>query len=151
MPAFPGVVGSSTVQAALCSLGRGEAVYLFGTAPAAQAIDDSNVVNETILAGIASVSVALTSPCGGPSPMVCIEIAFSAAPGTFEIDIQEADTNADAAFITPTNVAYTVTAVITATNRARVDLSPTGGKFIRVFVKTLTNAVTTRCKITRLA
>ncbi len=86
-----------------------------------------------------------------PPPMVTVELHFSGAPGVFELDIQEADTDADAFYILPSAAAYTVSAVNATTQNARADLSPTGGKFLRVFMKTLTNAVNCWVKITRLA
>ena len=155
MPTFPAAAGSTKIQPALCSLAPGDSAYLFGVAPAgigaAYALDDGNVTAETILAGVASASVALTIKGPGTPPMICLEVGFSAAPGVFELDIQESDTNRDDKFILPTNAAYTVSAVNAATQNARVDLSPTGGKFLRVYMKTLTNAVNTYVKITRLA
>jgi hypothetical protein len=155
MPPFPGAPGSAVVQPALCSLGPGDFAYVFGIPPTAQgssnAIDDTNVVLETILAGIASGSVAFSIKGGGTPPMVCVELTFSAAPGAFELDIQEADTNSDASFILPTNANYTVNTVNALTQKFRIDLSPTGGKFMRVYMKTLTNAVKCSVKITRLA
>jgi hypothetical protein len=155
MPSFPGLPGSSVVQPALCSLGVGDSVYVFGVAPTGQgagnAIDDTNVVSETLLAGVASGSVALVLPRGGAPPMVTLDLAFSGAPGAFELDIQEADVNCDADFILPSNSAYAVIAVNASSQRARVDLSPTGGKFLRVYLKTLTNAVNVKVKISRLA
>jgi hypothetical protein len=133
---------------------------MFGTVPAANAggADDALVVGEEVGGAAlptplyASVPICITPPAqGGPPPMVCFEIGFDGAPGVFELDIQEADTDADAFYITPTNAAYTVTAVVAATNKARVDLQPTGGKFMRVLLKTLTNDVEITVKATRLA
>lgn len=157
MPAYPGSAGSFVpVNSNLSpiALQKGESVYVFGKLAAGATqlpITDATLALETILAGVPSLAVNLQSQAGDPPPAVCVEIRFSAAPGTFEIDIQEADTDADGFYITPSAAAYTVSAVNATTQAARVDLSPTGGKFLRVFIKTLTNAVNVSVKITRLA
>jgi hypothetical protein len=142
----------------------GDSMWMFGIVPAANAggADDKLILGEqpaVPAAGVASIPACITSPVqGGPPPMVTFEFSFyatgtlvPAAPGAFEIDIQEADTDADAFYIQPTNAAYKVTAVNATTQKARVDLSPTGGKFIRVLLLTRTNAVDFVAKVTRLA
>lgn len=153
MPAYPGVAGATVpVNSNLSpiALDRGESCHVFSTVGVHATQLPANANDETILAGTASIAVCLNPVDAAPLPMVCIELHFSAAPGAFELDIQEADTDADAWYITPSNSAYTVTAV-NSNNNARVDLAPTGGRFMRVFMKTLTNVVNTRVKLTRLA
>jgi hypothetical protein len=158
MPLYPGVAGSTVPVASNVSpiaLQKGESAFVFGKLPTTATqlpVSDGNVADETILAGQASIAVNLQPGFEGmPPPMVTVELRFSGAPGAFEVDIQEADTDADAFYITPSNAAYTVTAVVAATGIFRVDLSPTGGKFMRLFMKTLTNGVNCRAKITRMA
>lgn len=158
MPAYPGAALATVPLAqAVTALYPGQSIYLFGvptvtTAPVPP-LDDTNVAFETVTAGESSISVSLaTGLPGNPPPMVCVEISFSAAPGAFELDIQEADTDADAFYILMTaNSAYKVTSVNATTFIARADLSPTGGKFMRVTIPTLTNAVKCKVKLTRLA
>jgi len=146
------------------ALQKGESVYAWGVLAAGATqlpVQDLNVIGEEPAAILpeASISVNLQAGSEGqPPPMVCIEIAFvnppglsPAAPGAFEIDIQEADTDADAAYILPTNSNYKITSVNAVTQRARVDLSPTGGKFLRLLLVSLTNDVDLIAKITRLA
>jgi hypothetical protein len=165
MPPFPGLAGSAVPQQALCSLAPGDSAYVFGVAPAGQgssnAIDDTNVLGEEPVAILpaASASVAIIALPKGPPPMITVDIAFvdlvggvqvPSAPGVFEIDVQEADVNCDADFITPTvTTTYFITAVIAATQRARADFSPIGGNFVRLLIKSLTNDVEVIAKITR--
>jgi hypothetical protein len=134
-------------------LRRGESIYLFGvptTTP--PAMTESNVTFEEVAVGEASIAVCIATgePANSP-PMICVEGHFDSAPGAFELDIQEADTDADSFYILPANGAYRVTAVVAATNDFRVDLSPTGGKFMRVFMAALANDADFWCKISRLA
>ena len=158
MPLYPGVAGATVpVKSNLSpvSLTKGESVYVFGklAATATQLpVNETNLAQETILAGQASIAVCLDAlEPGSPPPMICVEVLFSGAPGTFELDVQEADTDADAFYILPTNAAYKINAVNATTQAARSDLSPTGGKFMRVLMLTLTNAVNGQVKLTRLA
>jgi hypothetical protein len=94
----------------------------------------------------------------GAVPSIAIEVMFTAAPGVFSLAIQEADSDADAAYITPTvaenpaGVAgYTIAAVDAVNQNARVDLSPTGGRFIRPRLVSRANAVGLVVKATALA
>ena len=138
----------------------GDSVWLFGLVPAANAggADDALIKGEQPAAPQASIPVCIVEPDGsGPAPMICIEISFystgtltPAAPGAFNIQIQEADTDADAFYITPAAPAYTVTAV-NANNKARVDLNPTGGKFLRALISSRGNAVDCVIKASRIA
>lgn len=134
----------------------GDSIYVFGTGPAGVSqsyIADSDVVSEAASAGATqrSLAVCLAPVAGiaGP-PMMTVEIRFPSAPGANEkIEIQEADTDADGLYITPSNAAYTVT--IFTNNIARVDLSPTGGKFLSILRTKGANAVGAIVKVTRLA
>ena len=158
MPLYPGVTLAAIPVASNASpiaLQKGESCYVFGklsTTATQLPVNDNNVAMETIVAGQSSIAVNLQAGSEVmPPPMVTVEIRFSAAPGTFEVDIQEADTDADAFYVLPTATAYTVNTVNATTQVVRVDLSPTGGKFMRLYVKTLTNAVNMTAKVTRLA
>jgi hypothetical protein len=158
MPSFPGPVnGTSFVQsnASPVVLAKpGDYCYVFGVLAAGATqlpVNDTNVANEAaVVAGVASIAVELPALDSSGPPMVCVEIALAGAPGSGEsLAVQEADTHADAFFLTPVNPANTIT-VFTANNIARADFSPTGGKFMRVFRTPGANAVAARVKITRL-
>lgn len=98
----------------------------------------------------ASIEVFIPqSTVGGTAPGVSFEALFSGAPGAFSLQLQEADTDADGFFITPTQAAYTVTTV-NSNQVARSDLSPTGGKFLRVLLASRTNAVNLTVKLSRI-
>jgi hypothetical protein len=157
MPNYPGAPGAFVPVASNASpinLQKGESCYVFGKLAAGATqlpVDDHNVAQEAVVASQASIAVNLQPSESNSPPMVSVEGRFSAAPGSFSVQVQEADTDADGYYITPTNANYTVTAV-GATNQAfRIDLSPTGGKFMRILLASLTNAVNFSCKLTRLA
>lgn len=157
MPNYPGTAGSFVPAASNASpiaLQKGESAYVFGILAAGATqlpVNDLNVTGEQPAAPQASIAVCLEAGSESmPPPMVCVEGRFSGAPGAFNVQIQEADTDADGYYTTPTNAAYTVTAV-GANQNFRVDLSPTGGKFLRILLSSRTNAVNFTCKVTRLA
>lgn len=160
MTAYPGAAGSFVPVPGPVSgqiLGRGESAYVLGQLAASATqlpINDTNVAFEAAPAGATensiSVNLGAVPDAEGP-PMVCVEIHCNGAPGAGEtFAIQEADTDADGFYITPTNAAYTVT-TFNVNNAARVDLSPTGGKFLRVQRTKGANAVGCTVKVTRLA
>lgn len=157
MPNYPGAANSfvpAPSNASPIALQKGESAYLFGVLGAGATqlpVNDGNVAGEQPAAPQASIAVNLQAGDEAqPAPMVTVELRFSGAPGAFNIQIQEADTDADGFYVTPSNAAYTVTAV-NANNVARVDLSPTGGKFLRILLSSRTNAVNLTAKVTRLA
>ncbi len=155
MPAYPGPQGSKVAlqppQAP--SIMPGDTVFAFGTATDANnRVSDQNVTAEAPVSGTASIAVCLSgAQMSSPPPMVTVELNFASTPGVAEVDIQEADTDGDAFYITPTNSAYTIVPTTTAPFITRVDLSPTGGKFLRLYVKTSPNTAKLIAKITRLA
>lgn len=156
MPNYPGAANATaSVKSNLSPIGlsKGDSQYVFGVLAAGATqlpVNDGNVAGEQPAAPQASIAVQLQPQDGGPPPMITVEGAFSGAPGAFNVQIQEADTDADAFYITPANASYTITAV-SSQNTFRVDLSPTGGKFVRVLLSSRGNAVNFTCKITRLA
>jgi hypothetical protein len=73
------------------------------------------------------------------------EVSFAGAPGSFEIDIQFAEVDKDANYVT----VGTITAV-NSSNVGRYDMPNTVyPKFVRGFCKTLTNPVTASLLVTR--
>jgi hypothetical protein len=157
MPPYPGAPGAIVPVASNQSpiaLQKGESCYVWGVLAAGATqlpVNEGNVAVEEVAAGSASIAVCLESMAGDTAPGVMIEIHFDSTPGVFEVDIQEADTDADAFYILPTNTAYTINVVNAVTFNVRVDLAPTGGKFMRLFMKTLPNDADVWAKITRLA
>lgn len=74
-----------------------------------------------------------------------IEIVFSGAPGTFEVDVQGAETDTDANYC----LLGTAVSSVNSSNVCRFDNTTTWPKFVRIFVKTLTNDVLTSAVLTR--
>lgn len=95
---------------------------------------------QTLTAGTtASIAVQLERICRNFYPWgAAFEVGFSGAPGTFEIDIQFAEYDVNASYVT----VGTITAV-NASNVGRYDMPNTVfPKFVRGFCKTLPNLVT---------
>jgi hypothetical protein len=155
MPNFPGAAGGTTPVLSNASpivLAKpGDSCFLFGVLAATATqlpVTDANVATEN-LAG-ASIAVGLPQQEEGGPPAVSVEVICAAAPGSGEsIVVQEADTHADGCFIMPNNAAYTINSFNTY-NVARADLSPTGGKYLRVSRTKGANAVALTVKVTRL-
>lgn len=104
-------------------------------------------LNQGISAGVTtSIAVQLErlrSPYFYPWG-AAVEIAFSGAPGTFEIDVQFAEVDQDSHYVG----VGTITAVNTS-NVGRYDMPNTVfPKFIRLFAKTFPNSVTASAIIT---
>ena len=127
-------VGTITYAATTANLAK--------TADVGYALVPQSEIAEAVIVGEPSICFALPiGPFTAPPPSLTFEGSFSGAPGTFELDIQEADTDVDANYITPSNAAYTINAVVTG-NVWRVDLSPAAGKFCRLKVVAFANFAT---------
>lgn len=162
MPNYPGVANATTPVASNASpiaLQKGESAYVFGVLASGATqlpVNDNNVAAEAQIAGAISIAVNLTAQMGDPPQAVAWEFRFSGAPGTFELDIQEADTDADAFYVLPSSAVnansalYKVTATI-ANNIARVEIPGPLSKFQRVKIVSLQNAVSITAKVTRAA
>jgi hypothetical protein len=80
-----------------------------------------------------------------------VEIVFSANPGVFEVDIEEAAIDAESSYLlNSSSTAYKIT-VATArpdgTYVAWAELQPQGGAFLRLNMVALANVVTTKAKV----
>lgn len=157
MPAYLGVAQAVAYDGHnVASLRRGSRGYFFGTRTnPAQPLGDGNITAEIPTVGESSIEFCLAKDekdGSGIYPNVGIELLFSANPGAFNIQLQEADTPADGLYITPTPNAFTITAVAQVGNTgfyaARVDLGTIGSRFIRLFVSALANAVGLIAKVT---
>ena len=159
MPSYPGTAGVFVPAPSNLSpiqLQKGESVYVFGQLAAGATqlpVQDLNVTFEAAPGGasVASIAVNCQVQGGDPQPEIAVEMHTNGVPGAGEsFAIQEAETDADGFYVTPTNPANTVSA-FNANNVARTDLAPIGGKFIRVLRTKGANAVGATVKITRVA
>ena len=139
MPIYPGIAGSTTSPV---------------TTPTAMDVGDSILLfnAETIALPESSVAFTPSFVKAGAAPAFTFEVLFNGAPGAFTMVIQEADTDADAYYITPTNAAYTLNAV-SAFQIVRSDLIPFGGRFGRVQFTAFANFATVKAtvRVTRVA
>lgn len=101
---------------------------------------------ERVFAGSASIGVQLERQKSASYPFgASVELTFSAAPGVFQMDVQTADTDDDAHYVTIQSIA-----VVNASNVARVELWNMYAKYIRTLLVTLTNsAVLTTVQVSR--
>jgi hypothetical protein len=87
------------------------------------------------------------SVVNGPSTGFNAQGYFSGAPGTFEIDVQTADTDSDTAYQTVNNGA--VTTVDGVNQTWRLDCGTCNARFVRLLMRSRTNNVTISAWIAR--
>lgn len=102
--------------------------------------------NQLITAGQSSIAVQLERTKSGffyPTGF-SLEISFSAAPGSFEVDCQTSDTDQDAFYCKNTPIT-----TVNAGNVCRIEMVSYWALFTRVSIPTLTNPVQVTVKVTR--
>ena len=105
--------------------------------------------NDTVPAGVLngslSMAVQLERVRSAHYPWgFSVEVAFSGAPGVFEVDIMGADTDNANYYVTLRTIA-----AVNAGNVGRVDILDTWVKYVALYMRTLPNAVTVTGQITR--
>jgi hypothetical protein len=133
MPNYPTTVSATTLPAfPPTALWPGEFAYLFNAeSPAAPQASDRVAIGNKDMNYPASISV---------------EVQFSAAPGAFELDVQDADTDADAYY---QNVSGGQLTAVSAAFTGRIELVPIKGRFLRVRLASLDNAVQVTARVQR--
>ncbi len=102
--------------------------------------------NETVGAGTSSIACQLRRERGNFYPFgMSLELSFSGDPGAFEVDIQTADTDQNAKYVT----INMITAGLNASFTGRVELPAFWAKYVRAKIVTLTNAVAVTVLLTR--
>lgn len=129
MPVYPGSAKATIINA-------NTQVFLFNN----ERTGPGSPINKASIACQLERQKSASYPFG-----FAVEIAFSGAPGTFEADVQGAETDADANYC---NLGTPITAV-NAGNVGRFEGVAVYPKFVRVLVKTLTNDVNTTVVLTR--
>lgn len=101
---------------------------------------------ETVAGGTASTAFRLYRRRDTFYPFgASFELTFGGAPGVFEVDIQTADTDLAANYVT----INTITGGLNASNIGRLELPNFWARYVRAVVVTLTNAVVVTVKVTR--
>lgn len=114
-------------------LNRNHQYFLWAQQPRAQALTN------------ASVAVKLYRIPGAFYPDgYSIEVSFSGDPGVFELDIQHADTDSDGYYVTIASISS-----VNGSFVGRFELPNISARFVRVYLATLTNNVTTTAQISR--
>ncbi len=101
--------------------------------------------NETVPADTASIAVQLARISHSSYPFgASFQLKFGGSPGAFEVDIQVSDTDTDEDYITVAQLDNVSSNFVT-----RFDLTNLWPKFVRGYIVTLTNSVTTTLLVTR--
>jgi hypothetical protein len=101
--------------------------------------------NERVSAGERSVAFQLRRTRGNFYPWgASFAVRFSGAPGTFAIDIQVADADEDASYVSVTTLNS-----VSGGNAARYDMMNIFPRFVRASVGSLGNAVNATLMVTR--
>ena len=104
--------------------------------------------NETIGGEKASIAVELSRPTSMYYPWgASFELWFSGDPGAFEVDIQTADVDADSHYCTINS--WINDASLNANFVGRIELPNFWARYVRAYVKSLTNNVTVSLLVTR--
>lgn len=103
--------------------------------------------NTLITAGQSSIAVQLErTKSGFYYPFAfSLEISFSGAPGSFEVDCQVSDTDQDSFYVQNSKI----TSGLNASNVGRIEVTTAWALFARVSIPTLANPVSVTVKITR--
>lgn len=102
--------------------------------------------NETVANGTASIAYQLRRERGAYYPWgMSLEFTFSADPGTFEVDVETADTDDNAHYVS----LIALTNGLNTSYVGRIELPSFWAKFVRVQVITLTNTVAITVLLTR--
>jgi hypothetical protein len=112
--------------------------------------DTATVINaEALTTGQSSARVVIGNPYGREVESASVLLKFSADPGAFEVDVQQADVDADANYLN-VSVGAAITSVDATNFTARADFAPFLGKFLRLKMKTQpANAVTLIAQVSR--
>lgn len=97
---------------------------------------------DTLSATFKSAQVALPHTYSGTQQRLSVEIIFSGAPGTFSVNLQTADTDADANYV---NGGTAISAL--TNNVARLEVPQVVANFARLVFTALQNSVTATAKI----
>jgi hypothetical protein len=106
--------------------------------------DSSSVIlpSDTLSASFKSAQVALQHTYAGSQQRLSVEVVFSGNPGTFALNLQTADSDADANYQTE---GTTISSVVN--NVARLEVSQVVANFARLVFSALQNSVTATAKI----
>jgi len=98
-------------------------------------------ITEPVTVGEASIAFELRRERGAYYPWGCsFQVSFDGDPGAFEIDVQVADTDVDANYVTVATI---------DSAPGRFDMTNLWPKYVRVLVVALANAVNATVMVTR--
>jgi len=97
---------------------------------------------DTLSASFKSAQVALQHTYAGTQQRLSVEIVFSGAPGTFQVNLQTADSDVDANYQTEGSNITTA-----PNNVARLEVNQVVANFARLIFSALGNSVTATAKI----
>lgn len=101
--------------------------------------------NQRVIGGLKSVAVELSRITQQAYPFgAAIQVQFSGAPSTFNIDVEGAEDDVDSNYVQITTIS-----TVNGSNVGRASIGFTYPKFVRVNVTTITNDVLATVIITR--
>jgi hypothetical protein len=100
---------------------------------------------ETIAANSASTAVLLERQKSASYPFgAAFQIAFTTAPGTFDVEVQGSEDDTDATYVKLASIT-----AVNSSNVGRYDMVAFYPKYVRLFVRTLTGSKVATAVITR--
>lgn len=99
--------------------------------------------NELVAVGGKSMKISLNRDPNLPSAF-SVEARFSAAPGTFAIDVQTADTDADEYYVNKTGASLSA---VNASFVGRLEVTNVVAKFARLIMTAKANAVNVTAQV----
>jgi hypothetical protein len=103
--------------------------------------------NDTVGTGTSSIPAELRRTRGLSYPFgFSVELTFSANPGNFQVDIQTADTDLAANYVTLASITQ---ASVNASYTGRAEVVATWCKFVRLNIVSIANSVAISAKVTR--
>lgn len=111
--------------------------------------ESANVIASTDViypAPFKSAQVALAPNFSSGKVRCAVEIVFSGNPGTFQANLQTADTDADADYVSIASGSI-ANAQMNGTWVARLEIADVVAHFARIYIATLPNSVTATAKI----
>ena len=121
-----------------------------GTATLINTNSQVYLFNQEVLSSepVASIALQLSRPTSMYYPWgASFELWFSGNPGNFEVDVQTADYDADSHYCTINS--WINVASLNASYVGRIELPNFWAKFVRAYVKSLTNPVKISLLVTR--
>lgn len=153
MPPYQGTANSLTTNPVIPQslASPGDVAWVWGTLPVQNSTFDASVnavTSENTPANGTASQPVYVGPSPGPTgvaPLVDVEIIFDQNPGAINLQVQCAEGDSDAEYLTPSNPQFTITAVVNKGTKyiATASFLPLNAPFARLLQSSVANAGTT--------